>query len=158
MAGAGAALLRQCPLLLPLNREGTAYEGFVTAQVPGPARRLAGGRYCTSASPALADGPGAVRGKSASRLSRRRGRQLLGRVRSRRVGEAGNVGGPGRGTAGCSVPSGRCAGAATSRSRGFALLRDAELLLLSPVPCGLRLLCWQVFCQRNQCAGTLGLE
>ncbi|XP_064915458.1 E3 ubiquitin-protein ligase FANCL isoform X5 [Columba livia] len=32
MAGARAALLRQCPLLLPLNREGTAYEGFVTAQ------------------------------------------------------------------------------------------------------------------------------
>ncbi|KAF1513370.1 E3 ubiquitin-protein ligase FANCL, partial [Eudyptes sclateri] len=31
MVGSGA-LLRQCPLLLPQNREGTAYEGFVTAQ------------------------------------------------------------------------------------------------------------------------------
>ncbi|OWK56532.1 E3 ubiquitin-protein ligase FANCL [Lonchura striata] len=33
MAGTGArALLRHCPLLLPQNRHGTAYEGFVTAQ------------------------------------------------------------------------------------------------------------------------------
>ncbi|XP_042713175.1 E3 ubiquitin-protein ligase FANCL isoform X3 [Chrysemys picta bellii] len=31
MAGSGA-LLRQCPLLLPQNREGTVYEGFVTVQ------------------------------------------------------------------------------------------------------------------------------
>ncbi|XP_075781639.1 E3 ubiquitin-protein ligase FANCL isoform X2 [Pelodiscus sinensis] len=31
MAGSGA-LLRQCPLLLPQNREGSVYEGFVTAQ------------------------------------------------------------------------------------------------------------------------------
>lgn len=31
MAGRGS-LLRQCPLLLPQNREGTAYEGFVSAQ------------------------------------------------------------------------------------------------------------------------------
>lgn len=35
MAGRGS-LLRQCPLLLPQNREGTAYEGFVSAQVPAP--------------------------------------------------------------------------------------------------------------------------
>lgn len=34
---APAALLRHCPLLLPQDREGTAYEGFVTAQVPGAA-------------------------------------------------------------------------------------------------------------------------
>lgn len=34
MAGS-AVLLCQCPLLLPQNRDGTAYEGFVTAQVPG---------------------------------------------------------------------------------------------------------------------------
>lgn len=39
MTGSGA-LLRQCPLLLPQNREGTAYEGFVTAQVPEPAPPL----------------------------------------------------------------------------------------------------------------------
>lgn len=38
MAG-GGALLRQCPLLLPQDRHGTAYEGFVSAQVP------AGGTY-----------------------------------------------------------------------------------------------------------------
>ncbi|XP_074805610.1 E3 ubiquitin-protein ligase FANCL isoform X5 [Natator depressus] len=31
MAGPGA-LLRQCPLLLPQNREGSVYEGFVTVQ------------------------------------------------------------------------------------------------------------------------------
>ncbi|XP_039385762.1 E3 ubiquitin-protein ligase FANCL isoform X2 [Mauremys reevesii] len=31
MAGSGA-LLRQCPLLLPQNREGSVYEGFVTVQ------------------------------------------------------------------------------------------------------------------------------
>ncbi|XP_064302933.1 E3 ubiquitin-protein ligase FANCL isoform X2 [Phalacrocorax carbo] len=31
MPGSGA-LLRQCPLLLPQNREGTAYQGFITAQ------------------------------------------------------------------------------------------------------------------------------
>ncbi|KAJ7341297.1 hypothetical protein JRQ81_005229 [Phrynocephalus forsythii] len=33
MAAAGlGSLLRECPLLLPQNREGTVYEGFVTAQ------------------------------------------------------------------------------------------------------------------------------
>lgn len=47
-----AALLRQCPLLLPQNREGTAYEGFVTAQV-----LVSGGRYSASASPSLPPPP-----------------------------------------------------------------------------------------------------
>uniref|UniRef100_A0A2K6EL95 FA complementation group L n=1 Tax=Propithecus coquereli TaxID=379532 RepID=A0A2K6EL95_PROCO len=32
MAGTEACLLRQCPLLLPQNREKTVYEGFVSAQ------------------------------------------------------------------------------------------------------------------------------
>ncbi|XP_001510934.1 E3 ubiquitin-protein ligase FANCL [Ornithorhynchus anatinus] len=31
-AGPGSALLRQCPLLLPQNRDRTVYEGFVSAQ------------------------------------------------------------------------------------------------------------------------------
>lgn len=44
MAGA-RAVLRHCPLLLPQDRHGTAYEGFVTAQVPRPGRRLTGGSY-----------------------------------------------------------------------------------------------------------------
>lgn len=44
MAGT-RALLRHCPLLLPQDRHGTAYEGFVTAQVPRPGRRLARGPY-----------------------------------------------------------------------------------------------------------------
>lgn len=44
MAGT-RALLRHCPLLLPQDRHGTAYDGFVTAQVPRPGRRLARGPY-----------------------------------------------------------------------------------------------------------------
>ncbi|KAH0622875.1 hypothetical protein JD844_025674, partial [Phrynosoma platyrhinos] len=32
VSGFGSSLFRECPLLLPQNREGTVYEGFVTAQ------------------------------------------------------------------------------------------------------------------------------
>lgn len=73
MVGSGA-LLRQCPLLLPQNREGTAYEGFVTAQVPGPARRMAGGRYSASASPPSPPPPKAcARGQPRDRVCVRGG-------------------------------------------------------------------------------------
>lgn len=114
MTGSGA-LLRQCPLLLPQNREGTAYEGFVTAQVPEPApplgrrpshrvslpphpprsRSLQGLRW--RAAPVSRAGAG-WRGGWGGALPA----SPLCRARSRRVCEAGDAGAGSGGTGRCS--------------------------------------------------------
>lgn len=93
MAG-GGALLRQCPLLLPQDRDRTAYEGFVSAQVAGAARTgysaSVSSRPPRPAPPQFAGGTRSLLAQARSRvIAPRRGRQLPGRGQSRRLCGAG---------------------------------------------------------------------